>query len=227
MCLKDEAGTVYFDSPHVIETQVIDEPKEIKADTTQALQMLTDSGRHSIARICCFLDNQAANGNTAVRLRNSRGNMFVDGNNVSWTDPGKTEARMYLYNLARDAAELGFQEILLTAVGYPAVGQLDRIAVGDAPKGENLALFLSGMREALEPYGVTLSIEVPKTLLLEGGEDVSGLSLDVFAPWVDRVYARVEPEEVQRCADALSGILDFVPELAVQPESGRYLVYPF
>lgn len=229
--LKDEEGMVYFDSPHILETQVIDPPKKTAADTADALRLATASGKHCIARICCFLDDRAANGNPKVRLRNLRGTMFVDGNSVSWMDPAKEEARTYLWNLARDAAELGFREILLTAVTYPTAGRVDRISVGDATKEENLAAFLAGTRKALESYDVTLSIEVPKTVLLEGDGGVSGLSMDVFAPWVDRVYAQVQPEEVQRCQDALTGILDFVPELLQKPEPDsairRYLVYPF
>ena len=229
--LKDEEGVVYFDSSHIIETQVVESPKKIAGDTTAALQALIGSEKHSIARICCFLDDRVANGNPKARLRNLRGTMFVDGNSKSWIDPGKEAARTYLWNLAKDAAELGFDEILLTAVTYPTAGPASRVDVGEYSKEENLSAFLAGMRDTLREYEITLSIEVPKTVLLEGDGGVSGLSLDVFAPWVDRVYAQVEPEEVQRCTDALTGILDFVPELLAQPEPDsmirRYLVYPF
>ena len=127
--------------------------------------------------------------------------------------------RTYLCNLARDAAELGFDEILLTDACYPSVGRLDRILYGDLPKEENLALFLSEMRKALEGFNVKISIEVPKEILLDRQTPhLSGLSIDVIAPYVDRVYAKVDPSEIETCAEALAGVLMFVPELSELPD---------
>ena len=216
--LKDPEGWVYFDSPHIIYTEVITESKNIAPDTTQALQQLTASDAHTIARFTCFRDWRASNGNVRARLRNTSGRIFQDGNEDFWLDPSKEVTRAYLCDLAKDAAELGFDEIMLTDACYPTVGRLDRILYGDKPKGENLAVFFLEMKKALEPYNIRLSVEVPKEVLLT--PDVphdSGLSIDVFAPYVDCVYANVEPSEVEACTQALAGVLMFVPELSALP----------
>lgn len=217
--LKDAEGWVYFDSPNIIYTEVITESKNIAADTTEALQKLTAFDTHTIASLTCFRDWRASNGNVRARLRNLSGRIFQDGNEDFWLDPSKEVTRTYLCNLARDAAELGFKEIMLIDACYPSVGRLDRILYGDLPKEENLAVFLSEMRQTLEPLNVTLSIEVPKEILLDPQTPhPSGLSIDVIAHYVDRVYAQVEPSEVQACTDALSGVLMFVPELSALPD---------
>jgi len=182
------------------------------------LKQLTGSDTHTIASLACFRDWRASNGNVRARLRNLSGRIFQDGNEDFWIDPAREVTRTYLCNLAHDAAELGFDEILLTDACYPSVGRLDRILYGDLTKEENLAIFFSEVRKVLEPYSVVLSVEVPKEILLDRETPhLSGLSIDVIAPYVDRVYAKVEPSEVQACTDALAGVLMFVPELSTLP----------
>ena len=164
-------------------------------------------------------------------LKNTGTYIFYDGNLTNWLDPGKAAAREFLCGLAVDAAQLGFKEILLTAVGYPTEGKLDKIAYGSTPIGENLTQFLSEMRSALDPYGVKLSIELPKSMLIGNG-DASGMTLDIAAPWVDRVYSSVMLSEIDACAEAVSaaradGSLEFVPELRgalPTPNPARYLL---
>ncbi|MBQ9493418.1 MAG: hypothetical protein IJR54_06765 [Oscillibacter sp.] len=217
--LKDAEGWVYFDSPNIIYTEVITESKNIAADTTEALKKLTGADTHTIASLACFRDWRASNGNVRARLRNLSGRIFQDGNEDFWLDPSREVTRTYLCNLARDAAELGFDEILLTDACYPSVGRLDRILYGDLSTAENLAVFFSEVRKTLEPYHVALSVEVPKEILLNRDTPhSSGLSIDIIAPYVDRVYAKVEPSEVQGCTDALAGVLMFVPELSALPD---------
>ena len=217
--LKDTEGWVYFDSPNIIYTEVLKESKNIAYDTTEALQKLTAADTHTIATLACFRDWRASNGNVRARLRNLSGRIFQDGNEDFWLDPAREITRTYLCNLAKDAAELGFDEILLTDACYPSVGRLDRILYGDLPKEDNLGLFFSEVRKALEPFNVVLSVEVPKEILLDKDTPhLSGLSVDVIAPYVDRVYAKVEPSEIAACTEALAGVLMFVPELSELPD---------
>ena len=226
VCLKDTEGWVYFDSPNIIYTEVLTESKNIAPDTTEALKQLTAADTHTIATLACFRDWRASNGNVRARLRNLSGRIFQDGNEDFWIDPAREITRTYLCNLARDAAELGFDEILLTDACYPSVGRLDRILYGDLTKEENLATFFSEVRKALEPFNVVLSVEVPKEILLDKETPhLSGLSVDVIAPYVDRVYAKVEASEVEACTEALAGVLMFVPELSAlpSPAPARYV----
>ncbi|MBQ9347413.1 MAG: hypothetical protein IJT94_08770, partial [Oscillibacter sp.] len=167
--LKDETGTVFFPAANALPGSV-----RVSADTAEALTELTASSRYTIARICCFLDPLASNANVnKYGLKNTGTYIFFDGNDMNWTDPGKQDARYYLYGLAQEAAALGFDEILLTSVGYPTEGKLDKIAYGSTPIGENLSTFLRGMREYLEGFHVKVSVEVPKALL-NGQGDASG-----------------------------------------------------
>lgn len=115
--LKDDTGKLYFDSDTAVSGSV-----EIAEDTDTVLTQITggEASLYTIARISCFHDPKVANSDVeGMGLKNTGGYIFYDGNNSQWLDPGKPAARKYLCDIAKEAAELGFDEILLTDVSYP------------------------------------------------------------------------------------------------------------
>ena len=228
MTLKDAAGNVYFNSttalPGTVQLQ-----EETDAALAEVVAYCQSTEGHSIARLSCFHDPKAANRDVEnMGLKNTGGYIFYDGNNSQWLDPAKPAAREYLCGLAKEAAELGFDEILLTDVSYPTVGKLNKIDYGEGEKGGHLADFLEEMRAALAPYGVMLSIEVPKAVISQGADENAGLLLADIAPKVDRIYAPADAAEVPALAQAVSTasqFAEFVPELAeADPAVGNFLV---
>ena len=226
--LKDAAGNVYFNSTTALPGTV-----QLQEETDAALAAAVAYGQstagHSVARRRCFHDPKAANRDVEnMGLKNTGGYIFYDGNNSQWLDPAKPAAREYLCGLAKEAAELGFDEILLTDVSYPTVGKLNKIDYGEGEKGGHLADFLEEMRAALAPYGVMLSIEVPKAVISQGADENAGLLLADIAPKVDRIYAPADAAEVPALAQAVSTasqFAEFVPELAeADPAVGNFLV---
>ncbi len=227
--LKDSRGRVFFDSG-----TAVGGARQIHEDTAATLaELLTGetAADYAIARLSCFHDPKAANSDVEnLGLKNTGGYIFYDGRNSQWLDPAKPAAREYLCRLAQEAAALGFDELLLTDVGYPTEGKLDKIAYGETEKSANLTAFLEELRTALEPYGTTLSIEVPASVLTEGYSEAAGLVLSEIAPRVDRIYAAALPEEIPALTAAVtaaSETTDFVPELtAMEPSvTGSWLLY--
>ena len=211
--LKDETGTVYFDAAAAVSESV-----EIAEDTPEVLTELTDSETlHTIAQINCFHDPKAAKADLeGMGLKNTGGYLFYDGNNSQWLDPAKSAARQYVRDLAVEAAELGFDEILLTGLSYPTVGELDKIAYGDAAKNVNLLTFLKELQTALEPYDTVISVELSADLITNGQDEAAGLVLAEILPEVDRVCAAVLPEEAETVAETLKNVREdivFVPIL--------------
>lgn len=224
--VKGGTGSVYFDSGAAVSGSVC-----IAEDTGAALEEIAGEGSpfYTIARLSCFHDPRAANSDVeGMGLKNTGGYIFYDGNNSQWLDPGKPAARQYLCGLAKEAAALGFDEILLADVSYPTEGKLNKIDYGGTPREENLTAFLEEMRAALEPYSAALSIEVPAEVIAEGGDSAAGLRLAEIAPRVDRIYAAVPPEQagaLEAAVAAASGSVMFVPELeADAPAAGSYLL---
>lgn len=219
--LKTTNGTIYFDSASAVSGAV--EVAESPGETAAALRRLTgEAGLHTIASMACLQDFKAANADVEGRgLKNTGGYIFYDGNNSLWLDPGKPGAREYVCALAKEVAELGFDELLLTDFSYPTVGKIDKIDYNtEVPLGNNLDLLLGDLRAALEPYDILLSVEVPEAVITNGPDGVAGLDLNRLAGQVDRVYAVTTPEKVETLSNLVSqaagaeGKTEFVPELA-------------
>jgi len=224
--LKDDAGNIYFNSAAALPGTV----QFMEDVTNPPLDAATKGGRweHSIARISCFHDPKAANRESeTMGLMNTGGFIFYDGNNSQWLDPAKPEARKYLCEIAREAAEMGFKEILLTDVSYPTEGKLDKIAYGEGEPGENLLVFLREMKQTLAPYGAALSVQMSEQVILNSAESVGGQALEAVAAEVDRIYAETVPERVTALSAAVNaaGEAVFVPELVGYSEevTGSYI----
>lgn len=213
--LKGEDGRIYFRTASAVSGAV-----KATDETAQALSAVVSGTEHSAARLVCFLDSRAAGSDVEGKgLKNTGGYIFYDGNNRQWLDPAKADAQAYLCTLAREAAELGFDELILANVGYPTVGKLNKIAYGDTPVEENLERFLQELTQALKDYDVTLTIEMSAEGILSGGE--GGLSLDLAAKYAQRIAAAAEETELDALASAVAqaeGEASFVPILTQRPE---------
>ncbi|MDD3346367.1 putative glycoside hydrolase [Oscillibacter sp.] len=223
--LKGADGTVYFDSAAAVSGCV-----SLAPDTDDALKKLAERTAYTAARISCFRDPKAANHDVkGMGLENTGGYIFYDGNNNQWLDPAKPAARQYLCDLAKEAAALGFDEVVLTDVSYPTEGKLNKIAYGEGAKRENLLTFLAEMRTALEPYSVALSVELPETAFAADGAE-GDLSLSAVAAKVDRIYAQTDVAQADALAARVedAGTADFVAELREYDDSvkGNCLILP-
>ncbi len=229
LTMKDQAGNVYFDTQHAVSGAV-----QTAAGTAGALEaLLQDESCRAIARMSCFLDPRAANADVeGMGLKNTGGYIFYDGAQTQWLDPNKRAARQYLCSLAQDLAALGFDEILLTDVSYPTEGKLDKIDYGGAVRSQAIGTFLEELAAALEPYDVTLAIELPEHVLTQGSDDTAGLVLTDIAAQVERIYVRTTADRGQALADAVAATgstAGLVPELAAGttvPEEGDVLRLP-
>ena len=211
--VKDESGKVFFPSqksPWAVNTDAVRE----------AVSAVLDGTEYTAARIVCFADPKAANSDVeGLGLKNTGGYIFYDGNNRQWLDPAKADARAYLCGLAAECAQLGFDEIILSHVGYPTEGKLDKIAYGETPTDENLDLFLREMAETLEPLGVTLTVEMTAEGIL-GGTEAGGLTLKTAAKHAGRICAMAEGGEVAVLAREVESVgAEFVPMLTHRPEN--------
>ena len=229
--MKDDSGHVYYDSAAA--AAVSGSIVRTDATTAAAISDLNASYDYTIARLSCFLDPIASKADVeGLGLKNTGGYIFYDGNDLNWLDPGKAAARTYLCSLAKELAELGFDEILLTDVSYPTEGKLDKIYYGETMKAENLETFLDEMQAALAEYDVTLSLELPSSVVTEGSDNIAGLLLADVASRVDRIYVETDADQAADLAAAVnqaSAETSFAAELtqpAQLPEGLGYLILP-
>ena len=214
--LKDGEGHIFFDFTGALSNTTV------KQDTGETLAAITARDDHTVARLACLSDAPVARVHvTDMGLKNTGGYIFYDGNNNLWLDPAKPSTREYVCALAKEIAELGFDELLLTDLSYPTEGKINKIYYNtDVPLANNLDLLLGELRTALEPYDILLSVEVPESVIAEGPDTVAGLDLNRLAARVDRIYAATALERVETLANLVAqaagenGKTEFVPELA-------------
>ena len=201
------------------------------AVSAQTLTALCQGEAYAIARLSCFRDRGYANAwLEQAGLKNTGGFIFYDGNSENWLDPGKQGTRQYLYAIALECAQMGFDQILLTDFTYPTIGKLDKIDYGPAEQTENLRAFLEGMRAALDAAGyqdIKLAVELPESVIMAGRDDNAGLVLDEIAAQAD-IYAVTTPQQASALAEKVTAASEqamFIPELDA-PMGKSYLVMP-
>lgn len=221
--LKSGEGRIFFRAENAVSGAV-----QATDETTQAIAAVVTMAPSSAARMSCFLDPRAALMNArGMALLNRSGYIFYDGSNHCWLDPGKEAARDHLCALAAEAAQFGFDTLILANVGYPTEGALDKINYGEQGPEEYLELFLRQLTESL-PSSVELTIEMSAQGILDGGE--GGLSLALAAKYAHRIAAVVTEEaEIEALAAAVAAAdkdAAFVPILSVRPAEygGSYIM---
>ncbi|MBQ2995865.1 MAG: hypothetical protein IJE22_01330 [Oscillibacter sp.] len=211
--VKAETGRVYFNSPTAISSGV-------ESGTKEALTSVLEGTERTAAHLICFADPKAANSDVeGLGLKNTGGYIFYDGNNRQWMDPAKEDARAYLVQLAVECAQLGFDELILSDVGYPTVGKLHKIEYGETPQNENLEQFLKELTAALEPYEITLTLVLTADGILLGTEP-GGLTVETAVKYADRICAATDTDQMENLATIVgrhSETVEFVPLLEQLP----------
>lgn len=172
----------------------------------EAIRELTAGDLYTVAEVSCFRDHRMSSILSQHKLSTASGYCWEDFEALRWVSPADPEVTDYLTALCVELAELGFDEILLTHCGYPTAeqGKLDRIRVDEAyPVGmldQVITPFLSGVKAALEPYEVKLSVRA-QTAELKGETAHTGLTMKNVLSSCDRIW--VAQEEWEACAVAV------------------------
>ncbi len=187
--VKDHAGLVRFRSEAALPSAVWDQGYD-----RAALEALcSQEGTVSVARLNCFHDSYYAWTHTQdAAICGRDGKVWIDAITYNWLEPDKEAAREYIISLAKECAELGFDELLLDEVTYPLEGKLELIdySGNSMEKTEALVTFLRDLRSALVTYDVKLSLLLdPRALTRdEAYVEASGVDLTRMLPMVDAVY---------------------------------------
>lgn len=194
--VKDREGAVTFNS-----TVAVEKATENAAVTREQLAALcAQEGVYTVARISCLRDTHFANKYqdelhraSEVGICKADGNIWWENDaGTHWLEPEMETTRDYLIRFAVECAELGFDELLLENVCYPYRNNTYKIDYSKKTlsKTDSLALFLTELNAALEPYGVRVSLLLDEETVrgLAANRDDTGFAPEVLLPLVDAVY---------------------------------------
>ncbi len=161
--IKDSFGKPAYDSKVSLAQKVGISVGKMK-DLSGLLLKLHESGIYAIARIAVFQDPALARARPDLALKDTGGGIWADRKGVTWVDPAAREVWEYNAALAREAVELGFDEVNFDYVRFASDGATSRIVYpfwdGKMPKWEVIIAFFQYLRASLNDTGAPLSADM-------------------------------------------------------------------
>lgn len=136
--LKDYSGLVFFDTDNPLAEKIGSKDVRIP-DLVEWLKKLKKMGIYTIARIVVFQDPYLAKMRPDIALKDKSGGIWRDRKGLSWVDP--TQKLVWDYNLflAKEAVNLGFNEVNFDYIRFPSDGNIKNIVYANLDNPENKA----------------------------------------------------------------------------------------
>ena len=164
-----------------------------------AVRRLHEEGVYLVARMECFRDELLPYYDIGTALRTHSGYRWTDPDGIHWVDPTNETVRNYLKDVARELAELGFDEIVLTGAAYPTEGHLEYLQEGasypveqEAGLTQVLDRFYEELAVVLADTPSRLSVESREGVLINGSDERSGQTASVLTAHAWRVWVKLE-----------------------------------
>ncbi len=174
--IKTEDGTLQYATALEAATRA-GAVKTGAPDLSGAIGQLNDKGVKTIAQMSCFRDPKAAMklSGAAVMYRPNPSLIWLDSttNGKAWLNPYADAAKNYLIDIAGEAADMGFSEILLANVQFPdnnSSASYYGAASSSVSQSQALMNFVTQMRDAMEAKDVTVRV-LSDGLAAAGGEN--------------------------------------------------------
>lgn len=170
--IKDYSGHILYDSnvPLVNELEMEDYRMNRLAELIDALHKYDI---YVIARQTVFQDPLLAQKKPEWALKNTSGGMWRDHKGLSWVDPSRQEIWDYNVAIAKEASDLGFDEVNFDYVRFPSDGNMSVLVYnnGDKKKYTVMGEFFSYLNKQLSNTPVNISLDMFGFVMEKNGED--------------------------------------------------------
>ena len=241
--VKDEAGRITYEMDTESVRQMGAETRYIR-DMEGLMMQLKEHQVYTIARIVCFKDPYLAQNQPELALKKPDGTPVTDANGLAWVNPYREEVWEYLTEVAKAAAEMGFDEIQFDYVRFPIVDDADAADYGvdmqTYTRQQAITDFLTYATDELSQVGVPVTADVFGTIIGSDtdkertGQDYPSLgsTIDVLCPMVypshygNNVYG-LEVPDAHPYETVYAALTASQEELSAVPEQDRAIVRPW
>jgi hypothetical protein len=122
--IKDYSGQISYDSNIPLVNELKTDRDTIK-DVPALIKKLHDNNIYAIARQTVFQDPELSNKKPEWAVKNSAtGGVWRDNKGLAWLDPTIKDNWKYNLDIAKEAIDLGFDEVNFDYVRFPSDGQM-------------------------------------------------------------------------------------------------------
>ena len=193
-------NTIVIDAKFALEKPLLEQAKAGKLNSktratpdpwlAKLTKQLHDDGFIVTARLVVFKDDHLviARPDLGVRLR---GDLYRDRKWGRWADPYSDEVRLYNQLIAERAALCGVDEVQFDYIRFPAEKESHMAVFPFEKQGvsrvEAINSFLSGARQRLKKYRVSLAVDIFGVTAWQSKNDIENLGQDLkaMAPYID------------------------------------------
>lgn len=204
---KSDRGYISFPTNVPLAAEIGADAESHVKDPTDFMRWFKKHNVYTIARIPAFKDDLLTRAfpNLAI-IDATTGGVWRDQERMGWVDGNRTEAWDYNIDLAREAAEYGFDEVQFDYVRFPTDGNVTAAIYSKENTYDNrvaaVAGFLSRASEALHPLGKKVSADIFGYTPWVADDLGIGQHIEMIAPSVDVLSPMVYPSTF---ADGLPG----------------------
>lgn len=196
--IKDEAGRLSYKSS--VQTAIdIGASQNMISNISSTIELLKENDIYVIGRIVTFKDPLYAKKTPEIAYKKSDGTLWTDYSGNNWPNPYNEASWEYPISLAKEAAQLGFDEIQFDYIRFPSSeGKTKQIAFGfesdTKTKSQTINSFLEKVMAELEEYDVIVSADVFGIITKRNGDfENIGQDFAAIAQIVDVICPMVYP----------------------------------
>jgi hypothetical protein len=185
-----ESGKVNYDSSveAVKSINAIDK----KYNPEEVIKKLHENNIYVIGRVVCFRDNYLGEKRPDLAVKRVNGQVFKDESGFRWIEAFSEEAQQYNIDIAKEAADKGFDEIQFDYVRFPDATS-KQVNYGQIPpKADVISQFLKKAADELHKKEIPVSADV-FAIICESqldGESIGqiiervGMDIDYVSPMI-------------------------------------------
>jgi hypothetical protein len=173
--IKDYSGQVLYDSDVKLVDSLHLQDNRIKK-LKELLSQLHDRNIYMIARVSVFQDPILAEKKPEWAIKSKQGGLWRDKNRLAWVDPANEHVWQYVVSIAKEAAQLGFDEINFDYIRFPTDGRLSDIVYshGERKRYEVIGDFFAYVEDQMKDEPVYISADLfGLTTEKKGADDMS------------------------------------------------------
>lgn len=165
-----------------------------KYDPVHTLTEFHKNNIRVIGRIVCFKDPVLPLKRPDLALKDKNGKIWKDNDGMPWLDPYNKASWRYLVNIAKEAVNLGFDEIQFDYVRFTTSGDMSTVDYGNTKlaKYEAIDGFLAFARQQMPHTIISANVF---GIICESPEDMEGIGqyLELIGKNVDYISPMLYP----------------------------------